>query len=180
MASTESAGVVAKTNWNNAANANGSGMALKDLQGSNTPVTLTWASDHTSLSTITDTAGNYRMIRGMLNTSNTSSSTITVAGLIGNANGYDVYIYCQPSQPSTATRTAAYQISGSGITTTTVNATASTPNFTGTFTQANNSTGNYVKFTIGNVSGFTIKATPVSASDGIPRAPVNGIQIIPK
>jgi hypothetical protein len=51
-------------------------------------------------------------------------------------------------------------------------------NFSGTFTQANNSNGNYVKFTI-TATGFTITATPGVATDGFPRAPVNGIQIVP-
>ena len=180
MGSTESAGVVSATHWNNELAASGSDSSIVDAAGAATPLSLTWSSDHTSVASITDTAGNYRMVRGMVNTSNTSTTSLTISGLPGNSNGYDVYVYCQTSQPSGVTRTSAFKISGSGITTTTVNATASTANFAGTFTQANNSAGNYVKYTIGNVSGFTINATPVSASDGIPRAPVNGIQIVPR
>jgi hypothetical protein len=34
-------------------------------------------------------------------------------------------------------------------------------------------------FSIPNVSGFTLSATPINDSDSYPRAPVNGIQIIP-
>jgi hypothetical protein len=55
---------------------------------------------------------------------------------------------------------------------------AANTNFTGAFTQANNSAGNYVHFSI-NATAFTITATPGTASDGTQRAPVNGSQIIP-
>jgi hypothetical protein len=73
-----------------------------------------------------------------------------------------------------------YQISGPGIATSAVSATDSAnTDFSGAFTQANNSAGNYVVFTI-NATGFTLTATPGAASDGVPRAPVNGIQIIPR
>ena len=116
-------------------------------------------------------------MQGAVNTSPTSTTTVTVSGLPASANGWTVYVYCEENTGG-ATRVGAYKISGTGITTTTINATD--PNtFNGTFTQANNSTGNYVVFTIGNVSAFTISATPVSASDGVPRAPLNGIQYIP-
>jgi hypothetical protein len=118
------------------------------------------------------------MMKFMINTSSNTTTTATVSGLPSNANGFKVYVYCNETAFG-ATRTAAYQISGTGITTTTINATDPST-FTGTFTQANNSTGNYVVFTIGNVSGFTISASPVSASDGILRAPLNGIQIVPQ
>ena len=49
--------------------------------------------------------------------------------------------------------------------------------FSGTFTKAANSTGNYVKFTITG-SGFTLTAKPVTGTNGTLRAPVNGIQIV--
>ena len=59
-----------------------------------------------------------------------------------------MYVYADGDNGG-ATRTAAYAISGAGITTTTVNLTdAANTNFNATFTQANNSPGNYVKFSI--------------------------------
>jgi hypothetical protein len=77
-----------------------------------------------------------------------------------------------------ASRTSAYRISGNGVTTTTVNLSdAPNTNFNGTFTRANNSAGNYVKFSI-NAGGFTLTATPGAASTATTRAPVNGIQIV--
>ena len=64
---------------------------------------------------------------------------MTVAGLPANAGGYDVYVYAEGDNGS-ATRTGAYQISGAGITTTSVNLTdPANTNFSGTFTQGNNS-----------------------------------------
>jgi hypothetical protein len=83
---------------------------------------------------------------------------------------------------ATASHTGVYQLSGSGITTTSVSLTdAPNTNFNGTFTQANNSSGNYVQFSNISItaSGFTMTATPGATSNSNPRAPVNGIQIIP-
>ena len=71
---------------------------------------------------------------------------MTVAGL--PAGTYDVYVYADGDN-GVFSRTGAYRISGAGITTTTINLTdAGNTNFNATFTQANNSAGNYVKFTI--------------------------------
>ena len=79
---------------------------------------------------------------------------------------------------ATVARTGAYRISGAGITATTINLTdAANTNFNATFTQATNSTGNYVKFSVA-ASGFTLTATP-GASTGTRRAPVNAVQIVP-
>jgi hypothetical protein len=76
-------------------------------------------------------------------------------------------------------RTAAYTISGSGITTTTINLTdPANTDFTTTFTRASNSNGNYVRFRI-NATAFTLTAAPVSGTNATLRAPVNGIQVVP-
>ena len=102
---------------------------------------------------------------------------MTVAGLPANPGGYNVYVYAEGDNGG-ATRTGAYQISGSGISTTSVNLIdAANTNFSGTFTPANNSAGNYVLFTI-NATGFTITATPGTSTDAYPRAPLNAIQIV--
>jgi F5/8 type C domain/Fibronectin type III domain len=177
LSSGQSAGVVSEANWNNASGVSGSGLSLNDNNGALTTAALTWSANHTTTESLTNTAPNYVLMNGSINAVSGTTNVVTVSGLTNNANGWTVYVYCEENTGG-ATRTAAYQISGSGITTTTIDATD--PGlFGGTFTQANNSTGNYVVFTIGNVSGFTITATPVSASDGLPRAPLNGIQYIP-
>ena len=179
MAATESAGVVAKTNWNQAIGASSSTpLALLSASGTSTGATLTWTADNTWATSIANTAGNFRMMEGYLDNGAGNPTVVTVANLPASATGYDIYVYADGANGA-ATRTGNYQISGTGITTSTINATDSVnTDFSGTFTQANNSTGNYVKFTI-NATGFTLTATPGAAVDGTPRAPVNGIQIIP-
>jgi hypothetical protein len=117
------------------------------------------------------------MMKGYLDTGSTTTTIVTVTGLPSSAAGYRVFVYADGSNGS-ASRTGTYQISGTGIATTTVNLTdAANTNFTGTYAQANNSAGNYVVFTI-NASALTLSATGAS-TDASPRAPINGIQIAP-
>ena len=178
MASTEVAGVVAQSNWNNATGAS-STVPLVDQTGANSGATVTWATNGTYKLPITDTAGNNRMMRGYLDATS-GTTTVTVAALPANAAGYNVYLYADGDNAS-ATRNGAYQISGTGITTTSVNLTdPANTNFSGTFAQGNNSNGNYVMFTItAAVAGFTITATPGASTDAFSRAPLNAIQIVP-
>jgi hypothetical protein len=181
MGSTEVAGVVAKSNWNNANGlTNTTGQALVDEFGTATGATVSWNTNNLwNLPISVLTPGDVRMMRGYLDPISGGTTTVTVAALPANGVGYDVYVYADGDN-GTATRTGAYQISGAGITTTSMNLTdAANTDFSGTFTQANNSNGNYVKFTI-TATGFTITATPGAASDGTQRAPLNGIQIVPR
>jgi alpha-galactosidase len=184
MASSERAGVVPETNWNNASGAIVvNAMPLKDVTGSPNGATLEWLAKSTSINNnITDTAGNNRMMRSLLDISNANFDTATaiIEGLPANPGGWDVYVYFDGSN-GTETREGSYMISGPGITTTTVLAIdAANVNFSGTFTQANNSAGNYVLFSIPNVPGFVVDATPYRNGAATLRAPINGIQIIPK
>ncbi len=178
MAASEVAGVVAKTNWNDAAGATGSGQALVDETGSASGATLTWSSSPVWSLGITDTPGNYRMMNGYLDTVG-QNTVVTVAGLAANPAGYDIYVYADGDNGA-ATRAGTYQLSGTGFTTTSISLTdAANTNFSGTFTQANNSAGNYMVFSSIAATGFTLTAIPGTASDGTARAPVNGIQIVP-
>src|SRR5437764_13431457 len=105
------------------------------------------------------------MMRGYLDNGNQNTTTVTVAGLPSSATGYDVYVYTDGDNGSDGSFTGTYQISGSGITTTSIKATDPTNvNFNGTFTQANNSNGNYVKLISIQATGFIIKAIPTSSS----------------
>jgi hypothetical protein len=178
MGSTEVAGVASKPNWNNANGlTNTAGQALVDESGTATGATVIWNTNGRWNLPITDTVGNARMMRGYLDTVG-GMIAVTVSGLPANSAGYDVYVYADGDNGAAA-RTGAYQISGTGITTASVNLTdAANSDFSGTFTQANNSNGNYVKFMI-TAAGFTITATPGAATDGFPRAPLNAIQIVP-
>jgi hypothetical protein len=177
MGATESAGVVAKTNWNSATGATRTTpLALKDDAGGATGATVVWTSDNVWSTPITDQPGNRRLMKGYLDTGTERATTVTVAGL--PAGAYDVYVYTDGDNAG-ATRTASYRISGAGITTTTIGVTdAPNTNFNTAFTPANNSSGNFVKFAV-NTTGFTLTATPGTSSSGGRRAPVNGIQIVP-
>lgn len=178
MASSDSAGVVAKPLWNNATGASRTtALALVDETSSATTAGVTWTSDNGGRTPVKNQAGDRRMMRGYLDNGAGRPTTVTVTGLTGT---YDVYVYADGDNAAN-TRTGAYQISGPGITATTINLTdAGNANFNGTFTQASNSNGNYVKFSSVAATGFTLTATPGVASDGQGRAPVNGIQIVPK
>jgi len=178
MASTETAGVVPAAHWNNAVGAVVSTpLALVDLNGAATSASVTWKCDNGWMVPITDVAGNNRMMRGYLDTGSKNPTTVTVSGLA--AGTYDIYVYADGDNAS-VTRSATYQISGSGITTKSIGLTDSAnTNFNGTFVQANGSAGNYVKFASVTATGFQILATPGTSSDAYPRAPVNGIQIVP-
>src|SRR5271163_4175931 len=181
MGSSEQAGVVPESNWNNATGAvHSSPFALLDSTGASTTATVTWSSDNVWDSSIQDQAGNIRMMKGYLDNGNVDTTTVSVTGLPGNSGGYTVYVYAQGSSNSSATNTGIYQLSGTGITTSSVALTYNS-NFNGTFTQvtASNANGNYIVFTIPNVTGFQLAAIPSTASNGVERAPVNGIQIVP-
>ncbi len=182
MSSSESAGVIPKTNWNNASSAaRSTGLTLFDENGTSTTATVTWHADGIWSLPITDAPGNVRMMAGYLDNGLQGTTTAVVAGLPSNANGYSVYVYADGDNKANV-RSGLYRISGTGITTASVTLTdAANTNFSGSFTQANNSNGNYVLFTIpGGVSGFTISAIPSTSSDGTQRAPLNGIQIVPR
>jgi hypothetical protein len=177
MAATEVAGVIAKSGWNSASGSTGSAQVLEDETDTSTGATLSWSSSPVWSLPIADTPGNFRMMNGYLDSVG-QNTVVTVAGLPANAAGYDVYVYADGDNGA-ATRAGTYQLSGSGITTTSISLTdAANTNFSGTFTQANSSAGNYVKFSI-VATGFTLTAIPATASDGTQRAPVNGIQIVP-
>ena len=114
------------------------------------------------------------MMKGYLDNGSANPVVVTVANLPVSSTGYDVYVYADGSNGG-GTRTGSYGISGAGITTSTSNLTdIGNLNFNGLYSAG----GNYAKFSI-NATGFTITATPGSASDSTPRAPVNGIQIVP-
>ena len=179
MAATETAGVVARTNWNSATGASRStSLALVTETGAASGAGVTWTSDNTWRTTIASTAGNLRMMKGYLDSGSGHATTVTVTGLA--AGTYDIYVYVDGDNGS-GTRSGTYQLSGAGITTTSVSLTdPANTNFAGTFTQAASSNGNYVKFSGVSATGFTLTATPATSSDTAKRAPVNAIQIIPR
>ncbi len=180
MALTETAGVVAKTNWNSAAGSvQASGLSLTDETGALNGALATWSSDTAWSTPISDSPGNLRMMKGYLDSGGTNQSTVTVSGLPVSSTGYDIYVYTDGDNGS-GTRSATYALNGGGTAYTPVSVTdAANTNFTGTFTPASGSVGNYVKFAAVTATAFTLTATPSTASDGFLRAAINGIQIVP-
>ena len=176
MAADEIAGVVVRSNWNSAVGPSRSTpLVLTDETGATTSATVTWGANNTWAMPITDAAGDVRMMKGYLDTSSTSITTVTVDGL--ESNTYDVYVYVDGDN-RIYTRTAEYTITGAGFSATRTLADPANTNFAGIFSEAVNSTGNYVKFTItGN--RFTLTATPLTGTNPTLRAPVNGVQIVP-
>lgn len=177
LARGDSAGVVAQVNWNTAAGAvRTAPLALVDAAGAATAASVTWSANGGWAVPITDAAGDMRLMRGYLDTSSSSVSSVTVSGL--PAGTYDVYVYADGDNRG-YTRSAIYRLTaGSTALDVTLTDPANT-NFSGTFVQAAGGAGNYVKFTISG-GGFTLTATPSSASTTTRRAPINAIQIVPR
>jgi hypothetical protein len=178
MAPAERAGIVPKTNWNVAAGATRTTpLALVNDSGTPTNATVTWTANGAWMLPITDQPGDVRLMKGYLDTSSTSVTTVTVGGLVPGA--YDVYVYVDGDNHE-FTRTAAYAISGPGIPQTTITVTdPAYTDFAGTFSQSAGASGNYLKFSIDG-GGFTLSARPVSGTNATLRAPVNAMQIVPR
>jgi hypothetical protein len=69
--SAETAGVVSKSNWNNANGASSSSaLKLEDDTGAATNVSASWTSDNTRNTPVADVAGNNRMTPGYLDNGN--------------------------------------------------------------------------------------------------------------
>ncbi len=178
MGPSEMAGVVSKANWNNAAGAVRSApLPLIDEAGTNTNATMVWNANNTWATPITDQPGNRRMMKGYLDTSATSVTTIAVTGL--DNRDYDVYVYADGDN-RTFTRSAVYTVSGPGIATTTVTLIdQANTNFAGALIPANNSAGNYIRLSVTGTA-FTLTAAPLTGGNATLRAPVNAMQIVPK
>jgi hypothetical protein len=177
MAAAESAGVVAQTNWNNAAGAvRTSPQVLVDATGAATAASVTWSANGGWAIPITDSPGNFRLMRGYLDTSSTSVSTVVVSGLATRT--YDVYVYADGDNREYS-RSATYRLTAGGSTVSLTLTDPASTNFSGTFVQASGGAGNYVKFTI-SAGEFTVTATPSTASSSNLRAPINAIQIVPR
>jgi hypothetical protein len=178
MGPSEIAGVARRAFWNNAFGAGSSiPVALVDETGTSTGAGVTWTSNNAWSLPIPDQPGDFRMMGGYLDTASNTTTMVTVSGLA--AKTYDLYVYADGDNGA-ATRSAKYVFSAPGIDGITVTLVdAPRINFSGTYTEANNSPGNFVRFTFQG-TGFTLKAVPGTASDQTQRAPVNGIQIVPR
>ena len=181
MSSTESAGVVSQTNWNNLTGATGTATTIKNSSGTTVSgVTVTYSSTNTWADAgVANTAGNLRMMRGYLDlNTNSASTTVSVSGL-SSLGYYDVYVYAAGDGTN---RVGEYTI-GTQTYWTNDNST-----FSGTFNRSTGETdpGGYQNATAGNYmvysdltgNAISLTATGAYAADGTLRAPVNGIQIV--
>jgi len=167
MGAAELAGFVPQANWNNITGQAGAGISLLDQNGIATTATLaSWTSANTWNTAIADTAGNNRMMKGYLDTGNTSHTMVTVSGI--PYAFYDVYIYTDGDHGG-ETRSGRYTIGGTSNSTTN----PANVNFNGTFILGQT----YTVFSSLSGASFTLDATP-NAVGGTRRAPVNGIQIV--
>jgi hypothetical protein len=167
MVTSETAGIVPKKFWNEAAGASGT-MALVDETGAGTNARATWTSPNGWSTPITSSAGNYKMMKGYLDANNNQSAVVTITGL--PTGTYDIYVYTDGDNGQ-ASRTYIYSAPANPDTSI-VDSPGS--NYAGTLTLNKF----YLKDTITGTS-FTITARPGATSDGTPRAAINGIQIVP-
>lgn len=181
MSTTEAAGVVSQTNWNDLSNATGTDTTVKNSSGTTVSgVTVTYSSTNTWADpNVANTAGNLRMMRGYLDMNTSSASTTVSVGGLSSLGYYDVYVY---TAGDTTNRVGKFTIGNQSYW---VNDNAT---FAGTFTRAsgevdpgsyqNATAGNYMVFSDLTGSSISLTATGAYAADGTLRAPVNGIQIV--
>ena len=182
MGPTEVAGAVPAANWNNAAGANSGGtpLALVDSTGAATPVSVVWNANGLWSNALADAPGNNRMMKGYLDNSNTSTTTVTVSGL-SKTTTYGIYVYVAPFDQNVrggySIGTQKYFLTDGSV----------APGFDGTHFVQSNSTdstnpgvGNYVLFSVSGQTSYTVNAQAIPATptlgDGF-RAPVNAMQI---
>ena len=170
MTAGESAGVIAASGWNSAADSSGTMTQVKDNLGLPSGLSVTYTANNTWSLGLADAPGNTRMMNGYLDSTNKSTTTVNVSGLPASfvSSGYDVYVYCNSDGTG---RTGIYKIGSTSI------KVQDNAVFSGTFIQANNSAGNYVMFPNLTASSFKLTATPDQTVNGF-RAAVNAIQIV--
>src|SRR6185295_6078012 len=154
MATTELAGVIPYQNWSNAAGAVES-QIVPTSDGAATFINVDYSSSATFSTGIADAPGNSRLMKGYLNTTNTSTTTVAFTNLPAAGSpgpfGYataDVFVYFDGSNRS-AVRTGNYQLAtGSQPVRTIAAKDAAGTQFSGTFVPVTVSggTGNVVRF----------------------------------
>lgn len=180
----EEAGVIPRSIWNNAPNREifpgdfkeGWLNRLFDDAGALTTARLAWTSNGVFNTGIPEEPGNNRMMKGYLDTDNSTATHVTVYDLPDAfiQNGYDVYVYFDGANGSAA-RTGLYRIDQTRILATD----AADTNFSGKFVEAvDGSEGNYIVFPGLKDERFVLEALAGTSTDGTRRAPVNAIQIV--
>ena len=198
MSLSETAGIVAQQNWNSFAGTTQTNpQPLLLDSGTASGATVVWSCgsiwDTSVNSALDDTAGHARMMLGYLDTSDSATTTVTVANIPASfqTTGYKVIVYYD-AENNANQRVGAYTLGG----VTYYARDAANAVFNGTYTAAKTTTaptggqdnnsaqallvpaGNYLEFTNLTASTFTLTAKASVSSDTANRAPINGIQIV--
>ena len=203
MSASELAGVIPTANWNSfTPNTQATAQPLVDNVGSATGATVTWTSNNTWNTSTAAGTGSFRMMKGYLDSSDTSITTVNIANLPASltAAPYSVILYYDGDNAANQ-RVGKYSITGAA----TGNATywgrdAGNSTFAGAFVIGQTTTdplagggaidnnaaaanavpaGNMVIFRGLTGSGFTLSAQSSVASDATNRSAIQGFQILP-
>ena len=180
----ETAGLVAASHWNNALGGAGCLRPLRDASDRDLPIALFWTggSGAHAAKNVEGTSGNSRMMKEYLDSGPDTTTTVTVSGLgdLFKNDGYDVIVYFKGS-PEGKFRIAEFTLAGKTVTA----ADMRDRRFDGTFKEAaavsgtDPIEGNYVRFRGLKGDSFLLTIKPGKADDPWPRAPINGLQIVP-
>ncbi len=198
LSSTDLAGAVPVGYWNNAGIANftpaggtgtnrsGSINSLVNSVGTSTTASLTWNSNNAWSNPIPENTPDDYLIRGYLDTTNTSTTTVELSNLEVGTGGYDLYLYVEGG--TSANRVGRYDVyEGSGTQGTLLGRiyrNEDRDHWDGDFDEATGASassateGNYLIFSGLSASSITVTATP-EGNSGTRRAPLNGLQVLP-
>jgi len=185
---------------NNSVNESGTLAAgtLTDSSGTPVPALMcTWNAQNTFSTYVADNAGSFRMMKGYLDSSGvsgpyaSSTTTVTIANLPSSyvTSGYDVILYFDGliNVATTQDRVGRYRVFDGPTNSGTMlgeifGRDPAGVDFSGNYIQASGtsiasvSAGNYVRFSGLHASTITVDA--FGSADTVPRAPINGIQIV--
>jgi hypothetical protein len=170
------AGVVARPNWNAAANAAGGPMALLDETGADTGATVTWSATGTGSLGITGDP-DFAMMNGYLDADPGTVTRVTISNLPPTPGGYFLYVYGDGVDDPNNFDSLSYYIAtpdnGDGpVYAELLDPPGST--FDGTYVYANQHPGNYTTMVVGG-NGFTLAVdSPLNPEHAV----LNGIQIV--
>ncbi len=178
LAATDTAGVVAQQNWNNAPNASGSIGDAKDGLGGLTGMGVTWTTNESWDLGGSPVTGDGKLMKGWVATHSDSSASTIALSSIPYAQ-YDLYLYVSHDRASEDTRfneTSVPAITNfvtvEDVTSTTVGANP----FVFNEITTSGATGNYTKFT--GLTQTSLSLEFYSQDDGNHRGPLSGLQIV--
>jgi hypothetical protein len=172
--------VVVQANWNALPGSQGGDVDLLDDQGNPSGAVLEYYSgSNTYAEPIVDAGGDFRLMRGYLDTTN-NSTTIVIVSSVPYAS-YDVYVYGRGGADED--RQGNYYVNDPGLDSPKPLYNLGGDFFLGTYVENGDSStmtgGNYVVFHGESGDSLMVFANPdQSFRASFPRAPLNGIQIV--